>query len=387
MCEIGAMEEHTIENTLALDCLLKAGYAADSIERIPEGNSHYNFNVRLDSGDEVIAKFDKPHRFSPDGRKRDYHYNGELSLEREASLCSLVRKKVGLPAPEIKGIHQVQVHDQEHKFLVVEKMPGQLWDRFIHQNDYSLEKYLKSLEYLGADIAQVQQFQFRSYGDVMGEDNVEPQGILDFAERLSQITDLKLQRARQAQSLGEREMGEVSAYFAGHIRQLDGELKKQSKHKSKNQEDSPVLVLTDLHPRNFLVDEKGKPSGYIDLEFCQSGHPSLEFYLAGLQFFNYFNQNTFEAARKSFFQGFTAQGGSYALDDPLNQQLEKVLCAQHMLAAVTAYHRVKDGLRDTWSQRFKELLFHAINDNEVDYIGFADIIREKMKQPKNPARP
>src|SRR3989338_6028397 len=142
-----------MEEQEAFDYLTKAGYHCNSVERIHEGNSHYNFSIMLDSEEEVIAKFDKPHRISSDGLKRDYHYNGELSLEREASLCSLVKNRVSLPAPEVKGVYSTN----SYRFLLEEKMPGMPWDTFVQQSGYSLEAYLTSLEFLGADIAKAQQ--------------------------------------------------------------------------------------------------------------------------------------------------------------------------------------------------------------------------------------
>lgn len=362
-----------MDEQYVFDCLTQEGYFVDDVTIIPQGNSHYNFDVRLNSGEEVIVRFDKPHCIAPDGYKRDYHYNGVLSLEREVSICSLLRKKVGLPAPEIKASHRCV----EYNFLVVEKMPGRYWSSFVQENNFSLDKYLASLEYLGGDIAQAHKWTFPSHGNVMDENRVEPENISHFSQRLEQIISLRLDRALQSQSLSEKEFGEINSYFRRSILNFANQCD--------DRDNCPVLILTDLHPMNFFVDSRGKPSAYFDLEFCQAGVPALEMYNLGLQLFSYFDQTTFDLARKSFFNGYVANGGRYDVEDMFNKKVETLLCAGHTLSAVTGYYGMKDGLRDMWSAEFKDILFKVLATEQMDYVAFADVIRQKTGQPKKPS--
>lgn len=362
-----------MEETLAAHYLTKAGYKLDKVLSIPEGGSHYSFSVQLRDGEECIVRFEKKKRIDSEGKKRDIHYNGVLSLEREAYLCTLVREKVHLPAPQIKELHRIP----GVSFLLVEKMPGIHWKTFLEEKKYSLQDYLSSLKFLGADIADAQRVKFPSYGNVMENGVIEPPHVLNFAERLREITSLRLQRIEEKNILNIKEFQEVEQPFHKTIEEIAEE---------SNQSTSPVLILTDIRPMNFFVNEDGKPSGYFDLEFCQAGHPALEFYNMGLQLFNYFNQNIFEQAQKAFFEGYRANGGQSVHNDS-NKELEDFLSLGHILSAVEGYYNIKDGLRDTWSQRFKDLLFKIMNANKVDYAGFADIVREKTKQPRNPTLP
>jgi hypothetical protein len=359
---------------LARDLIEAQGHDVTSIELISEGRSHINFDVTLRDDTPIIARFERKHRLSPvDGKRRDFHYNGILSLERERNLCSLVREEVGLPTPQIYGLYDTA----EGPLLLVEKMPGSHWKDFIKNNNYSLEAYLKSLEFLGRDIAKVQRIRFNSFGDVMGRNHVYPGDITNFARRLEMITGLQIKRASFSGSLSGKDLKEVENYFQGNL----DELVDTTKH----HQEGPVLVLTDIHPMNFLVDEQGKPSGYIDLEFCQSGVPSLELYYLKLSMFNYFDEQTFKKAEKAFYIGFENSGGIYDKKDPTNLKLEETLSVSHFLAAATSYHGVSDGLRDDWSNKFKDIMFKTIKDESIDYMAVADVLRPKTMQPRQPS--
>lgn len=363
-----------MEENQAKTVIERAGYKVKELKFIPEGRSHDVFDIVLNDGDCLIARFEKP-RDSFSGQRRDFHFNGVISLEREAYLCSLVREEADLPAPKVKGIYQIE----NFNFLLVEKMPGIPWKNFLEQNNYSLQAYLASLEYLGADIAKAQRVSFNSFGGIMAGRVIEPPRITGFSSRLESVLSLKIRREEEAKALRPTELSEVKRYFKKELQEVSDGLKGSLS--------KPILVLTDIHPMNFLVDEKGKPSGYFDLEFCQAGHPALEMYYLGLQLFNYFNKNTFALGKKAFFTSYCTESGTYNPENPLNQKLENLLCAGQTLTAVTAYHNVKDGVRDTWSNEFKEVLFKAISSGEADAVAYANIIRQKTQQPSQPTLP
>ncbi len=212
---------------------------------------------------------------------------------------------------------------------------------------------------------------------VSATNEVQPAGINNFADRLRAIAGLKLKRAELSGALDAKQLKEVRRFFELELEGLEIKLR--------DCKDQPVLVLTDLHPMNFLVDDEGKPSGYFDLEFCQAGVPSLEFYAIKCCLFNHFDRGTFQKAEAAFFEGFERGGGRYDRESPINAALETTLSIGYLLAAVTSYHGASDGLRDAWSEQFRDIMFGAIQRSEVDYLAIADVLRTKTQQPQHPA--
>lgn len=87
---------------------------------------------------------------------------------------------------------------------------------------------------------------------------------------------------------------------------------------------------------------------------------------------------------------FIPEGGSHENFDvecSYNLAIENFLSLGHMLNAVIGYKGIHDGLRDEWSGQFKNILFQSVKASEVDYQGFAEVIREKTKQPRQPTLP
>jgi len=358
-----------INELMAKNLIEEKGYRIKSINIILEGSNHYTFDVLLEDGTPIIAKFRKN---ITENNLRDTLFGGIISLERECSIYSLIGEKTGLPAPKLYGKYK----NGGIYFTLVEKLPGKLWSNYIRENNFSISCFLKSLEYLGQDIARLQKVTFETFGDLMNEYLVLPKGIINFADRFIGITKMRLKRVKEKNVLDTKKVHLVKKYFFQQISEIREYL---YNYKSK-----PVLVFTDMHSRNFLVNDFGKPSGYFDLESCQSAHPALEFY--GLKFFlfNYFNYETFKKAEDSFFKGYKEEGGVYDKGNYINKKLEDLLTINRIMELSESYYEIKDGLRDTWSIKFKELLFEAIETNSVNYSKIADIIRAKDGQPKNP---
>jgi len=350
----------------AQDLLNLRGYDVVSISQFPFGRNREVFDFTTADGCSLIARFVK------EGNWRDMQYDGLLSLERDMNMYALAGA-AGLPTPRVIGYHDAE----GVSFLVVEKLPGQHWKAFLEKEEYSLDAYLRSLEYLGSDIAKAHAVSLPSYGDIISHTSILPKGVTNFAVRLEHLLGLKLAPAQKV--LSEGEFAVVRTYFSKEVLALEEDLGSNRYH--------PTLILTNLHPTNFLVDEQGKPSGYPDLEFSQAGVPALEMYNMGLQLFSYFDQPTFDLAKKAFFDGYAAAGGVYDPKDRTNKQLEALLCAGHTLSSVTGYQGVRDGLRDTWSAEFKHILERVMSTGEMDYVAFADVIRQKTKQPKQPKLP
>lgn len=371
----------------------------DSIERMPMGGGRTRSVFIIDRGHEgrgEVARFEniaRKKRFG--GELRDSHFNSIITLEREASLCNLVSEEAGLPAPNIRGIHRPR---NGPPFLMVEYMKGKLWKTFIEESGYSFKKFLHSMYLLGRDIAKVQKIGFGNYGDVMGERAIKSRDRVwvdnpkkYFVDRLKGILDLKLNTAAKphpekgSPAFNDNELDKLKTYFDKSLEEI-ANMPEPTFY-------GPVLVLTNLHPMHFLVDENGEPSGYFGLQFCQSGPPVLEFYNFNSQLFAYFydNKDSYYAARKEFFNGFFEAGGQYDLNHETNIAMEQLLSLISPLTGANNYYgRDNDPLRSTWSLEFKELLFDAINgklDDQADlYLRTQKILKSKTDQPSKPIR-
>ncbi len=346
------------------------GFKIARIQLIPEGINHYVFDVTLQNNTSLIAKFRKKQNNKKD--RQDSLFNGLVSLERESAIYRIVREKAALPAPEIF----LKYNSEETNFLLVEKLAGLLWSEYLKKHRFSGRRFLRSLEYLGQDIARLQQIKFRTFGDIMDENTIHPPGFDNFAPRFLAVMNMRIDRAFSRDVFTKSEIKNIRAYFVSEFAKVAESFQIDNL--------APAMVFTDMHADNFLVDETGRPSGYFDLESCQAAPPGLEFY--GLKFFlfNYFNEEFFQLAEESFFSGYKKAGGVYERGRSSNIKLENLLAAGRMLELSESYLGMNDGLRDKWSDRFKVLLWQAIETGRVDYQAVGDIFREKTGQPKIP---
>lgn len=364
-----------ITTKIAHQLLTKEGYSVNRITQIPEGSNHYVFDIVFSGGKSAICKFSKK-RYTEQGlieENTDTLFGGKLSLEREAFLYSLVKDTAKLPAPKVFGIHKSEIGD----FIVVEKMPGQSFKNYIAKKNFSASDFLHTMKALGRDFAKVHKIKFSSFGNIMTDGVIEPQGIMNFSDRFLSIMDMRINLAKVKGALKGQELYDVKTYFEKRFNEL--------REIFDINNSPPVLVFTDIHSDNFYVDENGNPSGYFDLESCQAAPAALEFY--GLRFFlfNYFNEDIFHQSEEAFFEGYTMEGGNYSPKTSNDYEVIDLLSACRLLELTESYWGYIDGLRDTWGQRMKTLLFSYINSGKIDYIALGDIFRERDGQPKNPA--
>ena len=345
-------------------------YQISSIRLIPEGANHFVFELTLEDGTPLVAKFKKD-----PGRKderRDSLYDGPLSLQRESALYRLIREKAALAAPTIYMQHE----SDDASFLLVEKLAGVPWREYLAERNFSRDCFLRSLEYLGGNIARLQRIKFPSFGDVVGKNTVLPGNVDNFAKRFIGVMNMRIDRASRRGVFTGQDIERFRRHFVSGFNELSDHLHTRSTQ--------PVMVFTDLHADNFLVDATGRPSGYFDLESCQAAHPALEFYGLRLFLFNYFDEQSFRQAEDAFFAGFKKGGGSYDRFRRENIQLMHLLAAGRMLELTESYFKYEDGLRDSWSARFKSLFWQAIESGQVDYLAVGEIFREKTRQPAGP---
>ena len=199
--------------------LSSLGFPHSKVNLIPEGANHFIFDVTLSGGNHAIARF-------ASGRqsRTDSLFGGALSVKREeANMLALCN--AGLPAPAV--IHS------SGEFLLVDKMPGILWNEFLHENNHSAECFLKSLTHLGESIALLHLSTAKStFGDANGE-MVTGKQRGKFTERIIDIMDHRLQKNREVFSLAEIDL----------IRNF---LKREISLNCSDKENS-VLVMTDMH--------------------------------------------------------------------------------------------------------------------------------------------
>ncbi|MCK5842414.1 MAG: phosphotransferase [Candidatus Sabulitectum sp.] len=322
-----------------------------AIRRIPEGANHFVFDVTLDNGEQAIARFGSGRQ-----HKRDSLFGGLLCRHREESNINRIRE-IGLPAPVILFTSE--------EFMLVEKLPGLLWNEYLEKNQHTLEACSKSLKSLGKSIAQLQRSaNASSFGDADGRE-VSGRSRKIFAMRMLDVLEYRMRNSSRVFSKGEAV--DISHYFQTHL------------ETGRTDEPPPSFVMTDMHPMNFLVGEDGQPTGFFDLETCQYAHPALEMYGIRLFLFNYYSN--IHTAEKAFFNSFREEGGCYDPELPRSKELETVLGLMRLLELTISYMDVDDGLRNSWSSRFKILLFKGIAGNNMDWSGAADILREKTQQP------
>ena len=344
--------------------LERHGFRILNIEYIPEGNNHYVFDVMLVDGKELIAKFKRNYKVND--ILVDDLFGGIVSHEREKALSDILNNA------EVKAPKYLYHSDN---FVLVEKLSGHLWSEFLKENDNDQNCFLNSLYNLGKIIAKVQSIKFQTYGNIIDQKNITPFDTTDFSDRLRQIIDFRLVKANLKKVFNKNETKLLKDYFNLKIELIRNELSSKV--------ESSTMVITDLHCDNFLVDSNGKFNGFFDIESCQASHPALEFY--GLKFFlfNYYDQESFFQAEKAFFEGYRRAGGTYKKNKKVNIWIENILATARMMELTVSYFKIKDGIRDCWSDRFRDLLFNTINNGIVDYISIGNIFREKTGQPKS----
>lgn len=354
--------------------LKSAGYVVAEISQINEGSNHYVFLVTLDSNKKVICKFAKTRKTEENisQTNRDTLFNGILSLERESYLFSMILKKAKVPTPRVYGIHP----SKYGTFIVLQCMEGISHKQYMKDSGYSKKAFLDSMEYLGADFAKVQSVTFSSFGNIMENSIIDPEGNLNFSDRFKEVVDMRIDRCMKKNMFTPEEYKRVSKFFAHKLNEF---------HNYFDLNNSvPVLIFTDMHAENFFVNNQGHPSGYFDLESAQAAPAALEFYGFRFFLFNFYDQQCFTEAEAAFFKGYRENGGKFAPSTPEDNSAIDFLAGCRLLELSQSYWGHIDGIRDTWGEEMKALLFKYIETDKIDYMAIGDIWRQRDKQPIHP---
>lgn len=360
---------HSISEQTVRNVLTENGFSIGYLKTLSGGSNHFVFAAGTSDGTELIIKFPRIRETElafGDGNK-DTLFGGRLSLEREAYLFDLVRS-AGLPSPKVFGIYNTSQGD----CIIVERSPGSNLMDYMEQQSHSLTVFIDIMKNLGSDFRRLHKTKFESFGNIMVNSEIEPADKTNFADRYLKINDMLLEKCRIKGGLDDKEHIYVKEFFDNKFESYRTRLDIQH---------SPAtLVITDMHGDNFFV-ENNRSSGYFDVESSQAA--PLEFELYALRFFvfNYYSAEEFSLAERAFWTSYY-QGKT---DHPDNETdaLIDFFSACRLLEIFQSYWGHIDGLRDTWGQRIKNILFEYIDTGYVDYIKLGAIWRERDKQPLN----
>ena len=356
--------------------LTQSGYEVESISQINEGSNHFVFNVTLSGGRPAILKFAKV-RETEEGLyegNKDTLFGGTLSLGREAYLFRMIRKEANVPTPEVYGVHE----SPYGKFILLERMEGISQKECMVRSGYSKKTFLDSMEYLGRDFARIQNITFPTFGNIMEDSVIEPEGMDNFSDRFREVIDMRIERCVQKNVFTKEETEKVTDFFYKKLEQFRPHFDAKVT--------PPVLVFTDMHAENFFTDEKGVPTGYFDLESAQAAPAALEFY--GFRFFlyNFYDSACFKEAEEAFFKGYNEAGGKYAPHSQADHDAIDFLAGCRLLELAQSYWGVVDSIRDTWGQTMKDLLFSYMETGTIDYDAVGAVWRQRDRQPLVPQK-
>lgn len=351
-----------------------AGYKVEKIVQINEGSNHYVFLITLDNNKKAICKFAKIRKTEENigDANRDTLFNGILSLEREAYLFSMIGKKTKVPTPEVYGIHP----SEYGTFILLECMDGISHKQYMSNSNYSKEAFIKSMEYLGADFAKIQSITFPSFGNIMENSVIEPAGLDNFSDRFASVIDMRIDRCMKKDMFTLEEYKVVSEFFNKKLELLRPQFDIKVS--------VPTLIFTDMHAENFFVNNTGHPSGYFDLESAQAAPAALEFYGFRFFLFNFYDEKSFKEAEAAFFKGYSDNGGDFVPKTSGDYAAIDFLAGCRLLELSQSYWGHIDGIRDTWGQEMKDLLFKYITTDKIDYMAIGNIWRQRDKQPLHP---
>ena len=94
-----------------------------------------------------------------------------------------------------------------------------------------------------------------------------------------------------------------------------------------------------------------------------------------------------EEAEKAFFAGYQEADGKYIPSTSEDYEAIDFLAGCRLLELAQSYWGYIDGIRDTWGQDMKDLLFRYMETGIIDYDAIGGIWRQRDKQPLTPARP
>ncbi len=359
------MDVNSIANSLK-----EQGVSLSKIKMLTGGANHTVYSG-VDDNDKVwIIKFptvrETEKQFQGDAH-RDTLFGGELSLERECYLFDLVREG-DVPVPFAKGIFETPYGP----CVIVECTPGMPMDKYMHTVDHDFQQFLSIMKSLGSQFSRLHKMRFPSFGNIMTDREIEPAGIMNFAERYMNINKTLMDKCKIKGGLNDEEYIIVEKFFEDKFNEYKELL---------DIKNSPAtLVITDMHGGNFFV-ENGEVSGYFDVESSQAAPWQFELYSMRFFVFNFYGDYEFKEAEKAFWNAYF--DGERDFPTKQDDELIDFFSICRVMEIFQSYWGHIDGLRDTWGERIKVMLFKYIDTGVVDYSILEEIWRERDCQPKS----
>ncbi|MBU2561859.1 MAG: aminoglycoside 3'-phosphotransferase/choline kinase family protein [Nanoarchaeota archaeon] len=210
----------------------------DSLKMIKSGLSNPAFYVN----DDLVLRISS----EPTGK----------SFEKEKFLFGLVKKKTGLPVPQVVAIDHCK-GVIPHTYFLLRRIPGRILSDCA--GEYSEKQKKESMRQIGSALGRLHTIKFKHFGNFQGsslvaEDSWKSMIMKRYSENFSLVKARKL--------MDRRLLAQVSKFVAANVYLLDLKV-------------TPSLVHSDYSQSNILF-EKGKLTGIIDFEWSYSGHSECD---------------------------------------------------------------------------------------------------------------
>ncbi len=361
---------HDINFEVLSKSLSGHGVELSNIRMLSGGSNHIVFDGIDHEGKVWIIKFPTIRETEKGFQSAhvDTMFGGELSLERESYLFDLIRN-CGAPAPFARGIFETPYG----KCIVVECTSGCDLPKYMENCEHNFDEFISVMRSLGEHFHILHKSRFTSFGNIMVNSVLEPENITNFADRYKSINDDLMKKCQLKGGLSDSEYEDVKSFF---------DKKFDFYREILDIKNSPAtLAITDMHGGNFFV-ENGKVSGYFDVESSQSAPWQFELYALRFFVFNFYGENEYKLAEKAFWNEYFE--GKQDAPNPQDDELIDFFTACRLLEIFQSYWGYIDGLRDTWGERIKQILFKYMQTSVLDYEALGDIWRERDGQPKTP---
>ena len=355
------------------EALVHLGYHVCSIKAISEGSNHYVFDTVVNDNENIICKFAKQRTTEKQYQTEntDTMYNGPLSLERESALLRIAREQGHIPAPKILEICTYN----NVSFILMEKSPGVPFLEYLRCSSFTKDSFCDSLYHLGQDFAKLHNLQYESYGNLISEKEVYPEGIDNFADYYCNVAAMHLDRAFEKGVFSQSETDSIRRFIDNSFNHFRPLLSREV--------NPPTYVITDMHANNYFVDKNGIPSGYFDVESAQAAPGSFEFYGFELFLFNMFDAKAQVLGRNAFYKGYSDEKGRFPLSENNPQELIDFFSSLRLLELAQSYWGYIDGIRDTWGEKFKSLFLLYQNNGTLDYLEIGNLFRQRDNIPNH----
>lgn len=317
-----------------------------SIEGDVEHLDSNNFGFE-DSEGEWVARFDTGGMGGP-------FANIKNSIEQEAEIIRILNEESDFPAPGLRGVHT----EVERPFIAVEHFESESWIDYAEKADR--ESMLDLFEMTGEAIAEAHRIGFDKFGEIQSREEVNP-GFTTAYDWLEHAIETQTNFATESSAIQPQELKQVESYTGRFMDEFESELREY---------DSPVLVISDIHPGNIGVSEGGESICFYDLEFGRAGMPVEDIYRTNSELAGTHEEVGREEAYDRLVRGYEG----IADYDQLNRSLaDSGIPFAINLMSLIEYYEQKDEDRTERQGELKECLLDTVTNEAPDYDQYRKI--------------